>query len=90
MAWDSPAFKAGLAEGAQVLAVNGIAYSAEVLSDAVRAAQAGPAPIELILKNGDRFSVVKLNYTGGLRYPHLEKVGTGPALLDDILKARSN
>jgi predicted metalloprotease with PDZ domain len=88
--WDSPAFKAGLTEGEQMLAVNGIAYNSDVLSDAVRAARAGTAPIELILKSGDRFIVARLEYTGGLRYPHLEKVSDGPALLDAILTARRN
>lgn len=90
VAWDSPAYKAGLAEGAHILAVNGIAYAPEVLTDAVQAAHAGTAPIELIVKSGDRFLVARIDYTGGLRYPHLEKIGSGPALLDDILSPRRN
>ena len=88
--WNSPAFQARLTEGAQILAVNGLAYSGEILTDAVRAAQAGKAPIELILKNGERFFTASIDYKGGLRYPHLEKVGTGAALLDDIFTARKN
>ncbi|MEO7206634.1 MAG: peptidase M61 [Steroidobacteraceae bacterium] len=86
--WDSPAFKAKLTEGAQILAINGIAYDADVLKDAIRAAHGTKAPIELIVKIGDRYLVANLDYHDGLRYPHLERDSTEPARLDDILAAR--
>lgn len=86
--WDSPAFKAKLTEGTQILAVNGVAYSAEVLKDAIRTAQKSKAPIELMVKNGERFRVVDMEYHDGLRYPHLERAAATPARLDDILTAR--
>src|SRR5580698_2135826 len=86
--WDSPAFKAKLTEGAQILAINGIAYDADVLKDAIRAAHGKPAPIELIVKIGDRYLVANLDYHDGLRYPHLERDTAEPARLDEILAAR--
>jgi len=86
--YDSAAFKAGLTEGARILAVNGIAYDADALKDAIRAAKDGSAPIELILRVGDRYRVARLDYHAGLRYPHLERAGAGPALLDAILAPR--
>ncbi len=86
--WDSPAFKARLTEGAQILAVNGIAYDAGVLEDAVRASQGGNSPLELIVKTGDCYAVVAIDYHGGLRYPHLERDPSVPARLDDILSPR--
>ena len=86
--WDSPAFRAKLTEGDQILAVNGIAYSADVLKDAIRSAQAAKAPIELIVKSGDRFMVASLDYHDGLRYPHLERDTSEAARLDDILAPR--
>jgi predicted metalloprotease with PDZ domain len=86
--WDSPAFKAKLTEGAQILAINGIAYDADVLEDAIRAAQGTHAPIELIVKTGDRYAVAHLDYHDGLRYPHLECDASTAARLDDILAAR--
>lgn len=86
--WGSPAFKAGLTQSMQLLAVDGIGYEDDVLEDAIRAAQRSAAPIELIVKNGDRFSVVKLDYHGGLRFPHLERDPSVPPRLDDILSAR--
>jgi predicted metalloprotease with PDZ domain len=84
VAWDSPAFKAKLTESAQILAVNGAAYSAEVLKDAIRSAKGTTSPIELIVKTGDRYRVVALDYHDGLRYPHLERDPSVPARLDDI------
>ena len=86
--WDSPAFKAKLIEGARILAINGIAYDADVLKDAIRAAHGRKEPIELIVKIGDRFMVANVDYHDGLRYPHLERDSAEPARLDTILSAR--
>ena len=86
--WDSPAFKAKLTEGAQIVAINGIAYDADVLKDAIRAAHGKEAPIELIVKMGDRYLVANVDYHDGLRYPHLERDSAEPARLDEILAAK--
>jgi predicted metalloprotease with PDZ domain len=86
--WDSPAFKAKLTADAQILAVNGAAYSADVLKDAVQAARGSKSPIELIVRTGDRFMVANIDYHDGLRYPHLERDASEPARLDDILATR--
>jgi predicted metalloprotease with PDZ domain len=88
VSWDSPAFKAKLTEGVEILAVNGVAYDADVLKDAIRAAKGATAPIELIIKSGDRFQVASIDYHDGLRYPHLERDASQPARLDEILAAR--
>jgi predicted metalloprotease with PDZ domain len=57
--------------------------------DAVKAA-AKPegALVELLVKEGSRYRMVKIDYRGGLRYPRLERVAGTPARLDDILAAR--
>ncbi len=39
-------------------------------------------PIKLLLKREDQFVTVTLDYHGGLRYPHLERVATTPDRLD--------
>ncbi len=88
VAYNGPAFKAKLTEGGQILAVNGILYDPDVLKDAIRAAKDDSAPIELIVRTGDRYRVAQVDYHEGLRYPHLERQGTGPALLDQILTPR--
>ncbi len=85
--WNSPAFKAGLTEGSKIFAVNGVAYSGDILTDAIRSATKTHVPIEMIIQTDDRFREVKIDYQGGLRYPHLERDPAVPALLDDILAA---
>jgi len=87
--WDGPAYQAKLSAGGQILAVNGTAYSADVLKDAIRSAHTSAAPIELIVKSGDHFTVAHIDYHGGLRYPHLERDTAQPARLDEILAPRS-
>ncbi|PXA89289.1 peptidase M61 [Caulobacter sp. D4A] len=85
--WDGPAFKAGLTQGLTLVAVNGEAYDADKLKAAVKDTAKGQ-PVELLVKEGSRYRTVKLDYTGGLRYPRLERVAGTPARLDDILAAR--
>jgi predicted metalloprotease with PDZ domain len=86
--WDSAAFRAGLTKDTQILAVNGTVYSADLLRATIKAAKNSSSPMELIVKSGDRFRVVNLDYHEGLRYPHLERDPSQPARLDDILAPR--
>jgi predicted metalloprotease with PDZ domain len=86
--WDGPAFKAGLTEGTTLVAVNGEAFDADLLKDAIKAAKTSGAPIELLVKNKNEFRTVSIPYTGGLRYPRFERVAGVPARLDDILAPR--
>lgn len=86
--WGSPAFKAGLIAGTHIVAVNNVAYDAKKLTALVKAAQTDTAPIELLVRSGDQFQTVRIDYHGGLRYPHLEQIPGAPARLDDILAPR--
>ena len=86
--WDSPAFNAGIGSGASVVAVNGQSYSNDLLEEAVKAAKDGKAPIELMLKEFDRYRTVKLDYHGGLRYPQLERIEGKPDYLTPIFTAK--
>ncbi len=85
--WEGPAFNAGITISTKVLAVNGIAYSADRLKAAITQGKSGKA-IELLVKNGDHFRTVSINYTGGLRYPKLERIEGTPDLLSKIYEAR--
>ncbi len=86
--WDGALFKAGLILGSEIVAVNGRVYSEEEIKEAVKAAKGGTAPIRLIVKSGDRVREVSVLWNGGLRYPRLEKVGTGEGSLDRLLAPR--
>jgi predicted metalloprotease with PDZ domain len=86
--WDGPAFNAGITVGTQIVAVNGRSYDMDDLKDTITAAVKTPSPIQLLLKRGDRYDTVSVNYRGGLRYPHLERVPNTPGLLDDLLAPR--
>ena len=86
--WDSPAFRAGLARDMRVLAVDGTAYSAERLRNALSAAKTAKPPIELLLRQGDSFTTQRIDYHGGVRHPHLERVPGAPDRLRQVLTAR--
>jgi predicted metalloprotease with PDZ domain len=87
--WGSPAFNATITEGMQILAINGESYSGDLLKRTITASTTKSTPIELILKLNDRYRIVHVDYHGGLRYPHLERVTTSTALLDSILEPRN-
>ena len=89
VAWESPAFKAGLIMGSTILAVNGFAFKPEALRVAVKNAKGGNTPIELIVKNGERYQTVRIAYYGGLQYPQLVRVNGTEDRLTEILKPRT-
>jgi predicted metalloprotease with PDZ domain len=83
--WDGLAFKAGITPDMQLEAVNDQKYTAAILREAILSAEKSKEPIKLLLKRGDEFVTVTLDYHGGMRYPHLERVEGTPARLDEIL-----
>jgi len=85
----SPADLAKLAPQMQIIAVNGRQYSASVVRAAIRDAKGTTAPIELIVKNGDFYSVHSLECHTGARYPDLERDSSVPDLLTEIVKSRA-
>lgn len=83
--WGSPAFKAGMTTDMNLEAVNGKAFSIEVLRSAILQGEKGTAPITLLVKRGGDFETIGVDYHGGLRYPGLSRVEGTPDLLDQIL-----
>lgn len=82
----SPAYAAGLGPSMKVLAVDGRAYSADVLNDAIAHPQDGK--ITVVARNFDSVQTYEIQYAGGLRYPHLERIPGTYDYLSDILKPR--
>ncbi len=83
--WDSPAFKAGITPDSTFVSVNGEAYSAKVLRQAILAAEKDHQPLQLQFKRDDTYKTVSISYFDGLRYPTLQRVDGTPDRLDDIL-----
>ncbi len=83
--WDGPAFKAGLAPGATVIAINGKSYDPDLLKAVITAAKTSKDPIQLLIKVDDDYKTVSIDYHGGLRYPKLERIDGTPDRLGDIL-----
>lgn len=87
--WDSPAFNAGLGKGMTLVAVNGRAYKPEYLTDALISAQTGRQPIEVLVKDYDRYRSLQVDYIQGPQYPHLERIEGSEDRLSAILASRS-
>lgn len=86
---DSPAAKAGIGPAMRLVAVNGRRWVKETLREAIRAASTSQ-PIELLVENGEFFRTHRLDYSGGERYPHLERDATVPDLLSTIVAPRAS
>ncbi|MGH8201236.1 MAG: M61 family metallopeptidase, partial [Steroidobacteraceae bacterium] len=86
--WNSAAFKAGISTGATLVAVNGQDYSAEVLKDAIVAAEHSNDPIRLLLKYQGAYQTIAVDYHDGSQYPHLVRVDGTPDYLDEIIAAK--
>ena len=86
--WKSPAFDAGLAPNTELVAVNMQAFKGERLAQAITANKDGSHPIELLIKDGEHYRLVRIDYRGGLRYPSLERIPGQPDLLGKLLAPR--
>jgi hypothetical protein len=64
------------------------AYSDEGLTAAISANKDGKAPVQLLVREGDEFRQIVLDYRGGLRHPRLERVADRPDLLTQIHSPR--
>jgi predicted metalloprotease with PDZ domain len=85
----SPAAGAGFAPGMRLLAVNGRRWTPEILREAIRQAKGKPEAIELLVENEGYFQTARVDYHGGERYPHLERVDSQADLLTEIAKAKA-
>jgi predicted metalloprotease with PDZ domain len=84
--WNGPADRAKIAPGSKIIAVNGQAFSSDLLRAAIRDAKGKSEPIHLIVQVDNFVSTADIDYHDGERYPVLERVDGTPAYLDDIIK----
>lgn len=83
---DSIAWKAGIAPGMELVAVNGRKFTPDILREALRAGKGNGPSLELLVLNGDFYKVVTLNYHDGEKYAHLVRDESKPDILSDIIK----
>ena len=84
----SPAYNAGLGPRMKIIAVDGQAYSADALNDAI--ARPTNGKITLLVQNFGTVESHEIHYPGGLRYPHLERIPGTHDYLSEIFEPRSD
>jgi predicted metalloprotease with PDZ domain len=82
--YGSPAYTAGIGPGMKLVAINGRAWSRDVLLDALRTSKDSQQPIDLLVENAKFFKTYSIAYHDGIRNPHLERI-QGPDVLGEIL-----
>lgn len=79
--------KAGIGPGMKILAVNGKAYSPDILRDAVKVTtDPRQRRIELLIDNEGHVAPYQVNYAEGEKYPVLEREGTKSDVLSKIME----
>jgi predicted metalloprotease with PDZ domain len=84
----SPAFTAGIAPAMQLIAIDARKWTAEEARAAIVRAERSGQPLELEVASGDEIRNLRVDYHGGLQYPHLRRAAGKPDLLDAILASR--
>jgi predicted metalloprotease with PDZ domain len=88
LAPDSAAGRAGLAPASKLVGVNHRVYSADLLRQAIVAAETGTQAIDLLTLNDGYYAEFSVDYHGGLHSPHLARISGKPDLLTPILEPR--
>jgi predicted metalloprotease with PDZ domain len=84
--WNGPAYKAKMAPGQKIIAVNGQVFSPDLLRLAIKNAKGTSEPIHLIVQADSFVSLVDIDYHDGERYPVLERADGTQDFLDDITR----
>jgi len=72
VAWEGPAFRAGISIGARLVSVGQQPYTDDLLKQAIKAAAVSRQPIDITFEADGAVRSVKIDYFGSLRYPRLE------------------
>jgi len=77
----TPAHKAGLGPAMRILGVDGRKLGKDAIGDALKL---GRGSIELLVTNSDFYKILKIEYRGGAKNPHLERDASKGDLLQAI------
>jgi len=73
----------------KLLAVNGRKWTPEILREAIRRAKGVNESIEVLIENEEYFNTYRIDYHGGERYPHLERLEGKPDVLAEIARMKA-
>ena len=74
VAWEGPAFRAGISIGAVLTSVDGQPYTDALLKTTIKTAARTRQPITLGYTSEGQAQTASIAYYGSLRYPHLERI----------------
>ena len=85
----SPADVAGVSPGSHLVALNGYKWSKELLQDTFRAPADPAGKVSLLIEKDDTYQTLELHYSGGEKYPNLERIAGADDLLEHIAQPRT-
>jgi len=85
----SPAWDAGMAPGMTIAAVDGQAYTDDVLKYVSTQGEHSSGPTTFLVQQDDWYGTYQVNYHGGPKYPHLVRVPGTPDMLAQIMAAHA-
>ncbi|HTZ54366.1 MAG TPA: PDZ domain-containing protein [Candidatus Acidoferrum sp.] len=83
---NSPAWKAGLAVGETIEAVDGQAFDPDVFAYALKRAENGGPSTTMVVSQDGWFNTLTVDYHEGPRYPHLERIPNTTDMLGEIMR----
>jgi predicted metalloprotease with PDZ domain len=85
----SPADLAGASPGSHLVALNGYKWSKDLLHDTLAAPPDPSGKLTLLVEKDDMFETLEVRYSGGERYPNLERETGSTDLLAQIAHPRA-
>ncbi len=86
---NTPAFKAGLAPASRIIAINGRQFTTSALRQAVQDSVKNSTPLALLIKDGEYYRTLSVDYHDGEKYPHIVRDKSKPDVISEIIRAHA-
>jgi predicted metalloprotease with PDZ domain len=87
---DSAAWNSGFGPGMTIVSVNGRPFTPAAFEEQLNAATSSAGAIEFVVRHGEDARTLRVDYHGGVLYPHLERNPSRPDVLAAILAPRAD